>query len=117
MKSFPNKNKAETLGNHRHVSCEGSVIDSSKTSSQSSREMLDVSVYSLHLGAQHVVFQEEACILDRYPTVHLYECRIVFRDVDRVPWQNLACLLGNAPPPPGSVATALVYCLALIEPQ
>lgn len=44
VNSFPNKNKAETLGNHIHVSREGPVIDCSRTSNQSSREMLDVGI-------------------------------------------------------------------------
>lgn len=71
----------------------------------------------MHLGAQHVVFVEEGCTPYRRPTVQLYECRIVFGDVDRVPWQNPACLLGNAPPQPGSVVTILVYRQALTGPE
>lgn len=63
------------------------------------------------------MFVEEACTPYRCPTVQLYERRIVFGDVDRVPWQNLACLPGDAPPQPGSVVTTLVYRRALIEPQ
>lgn len=48
-------------------------------------------------------------------TVYLYECRVVFGDVDTDPWQNLACLLGNASPQPGSEVTTVVYGQALTD--